>query len=399
MSLKVLLLCNRVPFPAKDGGAIAMLQMIKGLTNAGCIVDVFSLNTSRNYVNIETIPEDFKLKHRFISVDIDTNIYPHKAFLNLFSKKSYNTSRFISDKVNKQLVSVLKTNTYDLIQLEGLFVSPYIQLIRSNSNAKIALRTHNVESEIWFKLAQNSVGLKKWYYKILAKRLLEYETKVIQEIDFLIPITMDDLERFKQIGYRGNYFISPTGFTFKNSNVTTSNVITRTVFHLGSMDWRPNIESMNWFIQNVWPEVQKKHPDSIFHLAGKNTPSSFYALNDSSIKVHGEIESASDFMNNYAIMVVPLFSGSGMRIKIIEGMALGKTIITTSLGAEGINVKHQNDILIANNAQEFIDLLDKCLSNLAASKRIGDNAKKNTLKYYDNDLIVSGLVNYYKQKL
>lgn len=399
MSLRVLLICNRVPFPAKDGGAIAMLQMLHGLSNAGCKVDLFCLNTSRNWVDISSIPQEFKAKFNFESAEIDTKIYPHKAFLNLFSNKSYNVSRFDSENVKGKLASILRKSKYDLIQLEGLFVSPYIDLIRKLTSAKIALRTHNVESEIWRHLAKNSSGLKKWYYSLLANRLLNYETETIRKVDFIIPISKDDLVRFKEMGFSGEYFISPTGFTFTTSSENNHPNNTKSVFHLGSMDWRPNLEAMDWFIQHVWPEVSKKHPDCVFHLAGKNTPSNYFEINNPTIQVHGEIDSAQEFMMNHAIMVVPLFSGSGMRIKIVEGMALGKAIITTRIGAEGLDVKHNHDILIADTAQEFISCLDRCLSDSDFCNAVGDNARKRAMEFFDNDKIVSALVNYYEQKL
>ena len=127
------------------------------------------------------------------------------------------------------------------------------------------------------------------------------------------------------------------------------------LFHIGSMNWLPNIEGIEWFIENVWPLIIEQYPSITFTIAGRNIPNQFYAKNIKNFKVEGEVPDAKQFMLSKDIMIVPLLSGSGIRIKIIEGMALGKTIITTSIGAEGLDINDGVNILIANTPQEFLE--------------------------------------------
>ena len=151
----------------------------------------------------------------------------------------------------------------------------------------------------------------------------------------------------------------------------------------------------------MWKNLIKKNPNLKFYLAGRNAPD-FIREKFKNIKnliFLGEIKVAKDFINSHAIMIVPLFSGSGMRIKIIEGMALGKTIITTSIGTEGINSTHKKNILIANSPKSFEKEIQKVLDDKLLFQEIGKNAIVFVKKNFDNENIAKKLMQFYKENL
>jgi glycosyltransferase involved in cell wall biosynthesis len=147
------------------------------------------------------------------------------------------------------------------------------------------------------------------------------------------------------------------------------------IFHLGSMDWMPNQEGLEWFIEHVWDDLQKLNVGLTLHIAGKNIPPEITELADNYILVYPELDDAKKFMNSKSIMVVPLKSGSGMRVKIIEGMAMKKCIISTSLGAEGIRYEHGKNILIADTADDFYRYILQCTTDSGLVERIGEYAR------------------------
>jgi glycosyltransferase involved in cell wall biosynthesis len=166
------------------------------------------------------------------------------------------------------------------------------------------------------------------------------------------------------------------------------------LFHIGAMNWEPNREAMNWFSDEIWPLIQKE--DLSFHMAGRSMSAHYEKMTQANFKVHGEVESMHDFMNANDIMIVPLLSGSGMRIKIIEGMAMGKTVISTSLGAEGINCKHNESIIIADTAKEFAAAIKELIAAPEKVNRIGKAARKLVETQYDNATIIAKLLDFYK---
>ena len=141
--MNILQICSKPPFPPKDGGALAMNILTQGLLNAGHHVKVLTVNTSKHFVDLHTVDTAYKQKTNYEAVFIDTRIKPLKALLSLFSPRSYNIERFFSVEFEQTLIRILKEETFDIVHLETLYVSPYVDTIRKYSSAKIVLRSQN----------------------------------------------------------------------------------------------------------------------------------------------------------------------------------------------------------------------------------------------------------------
>jgi polysaccharide biosynthesis protein PslH len=169
------------------------------------------------------------------------------------------------------------------------------------------------------------------------------------------------------------------------------------LFSIGSMNWIPNQEGIRWFLDKVWPEVNKRHPFLKYHIAGREMPQWLTECQLPNVVIAGEVESALKFMKEHSIMIVPLFSGSGIRIKIIEGMACGKTIISTTLGAEGIQYTNLENILIADDAEGFVRMITACMNERSVIHRIGSSARELIFREYDRNLIIGRLLAFYQK--
>ena len=400
--MNILQLCNKMPYPPKDGGSIATLNISKGFAELGHKVTVLAMNTSKHYFSVDNIPEDLKSKINFLDVFLNTKINPFSAVINLlFSTFPYNAKRFISKDFNDKLINLLSNNDYDIIQLEGLYLCIYINVIRKYSKALIIYRAHNIEHEIWERTTEQQKSfLKKFYLKILTKRIKKFEINIINQYDALVPITERDALNFNKLGNNKPWHVSPAGINISELKSNFSNIEFPSLFYIGALDWAPNQEGLLWFLDNVWLKISAKYENLKFYVAGRNAPQWFVnKLKKENIFYLGEIDDAYEFMNLKAIMIVPLLSGSGMRIKIIEGMALGKTIISTSIGAEGINYENGRNIIIADTPIDFFDVITKCINNRDFCDKMGENAIKSIKQKYNNKLIIDKLVNFYKNNL
>ncbi len=397
--MKILILCNKSPYPPKEGGPIAMNAVIEGLCKAGHDVKVLAINSNKYSISPEEIPDDYRAKTKIETVFIDLSIRPCQAFIHLFSGKSYHVERFISKNLEQKLTEILRKDRYDIVQLETLYMSPYVDLIRKYSNAGIVLRSHNIEHLIWERVASITRNpLKKRYLKHLAKTLKKYELGMLNRYDGIATITKKDGETLRTLGCTVPIIDIPFGIDlsgFKENPGTEPEF--PSLFHLGSMNWMPNQEGIRWFLDEVWPQVHQSFPDLKFYVAGRNMPSWLVQAKIPNVIVTGEVDDAFAFMYSKAVEIVPLFSGSGIRIKIIEGMIAGKAVISTTIGAEGINVENGKNILIADTPQDFADAVKSVVADEALCRSLGENARKLIEREHDNQKLIARLEKFYHE--
>jgi polysaccharide biosynthesis protein PslH len=398
--MKVLFLCNKSPFPPLEGGPLAMNACIQSLLKAGHHVKVLALNTNKYYIDPASIPETYRKQTGIELIDIDLSLKPGEAFIHLFSGKSYHVERFISDAFRKRLTEVLTSDSFDVIQLEMLYMTPYTELIRKHSGAAVIMRSHNIEHLIWERITQKTKNpLKRAYLSHLTRQLRKYELHHLNSYDGIAAITRNDADFFKQHGCMIPLTDIPFGVEVKDYPAEPDNMGSPALFHLGSMNWVPNLEGITWFLNEVWPLIHKHLPELRLHLAGRGMPEKLLSMKLPNVEMAGEVPDAQAFIRSYAIMVVPLFSGSGIRIKIIEGMAMGKAIISTKIGAEGIRYTHGENILIANTPEEFLAAVTQCIQSPQLCSSLGQNARQLIEDEHSLEQVIAKLEKFYSQVL
>ena len=372
-----------------------------GFSQLGHQVTVLSMNTVKHHIHFNDIPESVKSIADFRLVDVPARISTLQALLNLvFSKKPYNATRFINDRFSKALEQLLGEQEFDIIQLEGLYLCPYISVIRKKSNALIVYRAHNIEHEIWKRTMEISKGLKRFYLRNLSKRIYKFERAMLNRYDLLVPITARDEMILNKLGNIKPTHVSQTGIDASVVIPNARKLEHPTLFHLGSMEWAPNQEGLIWFAEKCWPAIHKRYPELKFYVAGRNAPAWMEKKMDyPNVVFLGEVADAYEFMNSKSIMIVPLFSGSGMRVKIIEGMALGKSIVATPIGAEGIEVENRKHLLIAGDEESFVNAVSELVDNRELFVQMGKNAIEFIHEKFDNLATADKLIDFYQQYL
>ena len=366
----------------------------------GVDITLFSINPSKHRVDVDDIYDPVFDNIKFYSFSLDTEVNIWGAFFNIFSNQSYNVSRYYDDEAAKLLEEVLKENEFDIIQFEGLFIVPYLDVVKANSKAKIIYRAHNIEFDVWERIAMTeSFTPRRRYLQFLARRLKVYETEQINRFHQIFAISEQDRQSIVRFGGQAGIEVFPVALDFDKYVSDASKTSFPTLFHLGAMDWRPNKEGLEWFLDEIWPDIEKLSSELRFYIAGKNMQREFFEYDSDNLVVEGEVFDAVEFINSKAIMIVPLLSGSGMRVKIIEGMAMSKCIIATSMAAEGIKCMHDKDILIADTADEFYRAILKCITNPNKWREIGENARRTVERDHDISSISERMLNIYQKLL
>jgi len=410
--MKILVLGNRVPWPLHDGGAIATYGMLRSLAENGVEVDFFSFNTKKHFAENAIIEKYFGFCKVHL-VSLDASIKPLKALWNLLFGGSYHMERYDNLDAAVELYDLIQSSNYDCVMAEGLYSMPIAlrvvkQLsvkadglgsneIHENSNESVqkksikwVYRSHNLEYQIWERLAiSEQQPLKRWYFALQSKRLKRYEIDAWCQMDAIVPIvetdstviqaTVSEIQKNNQLnsGYsvlnQPQIHVYQPGIAIESPFAFVHRPIS--IFHIGSMEWQANEQGVMWFLKKVWPRVLSAQPNVKFHLAGKGLSKTDPRFFQTGIVNHGEVDDAEVFMQSHGIMIVPIQAGSGIRIKSLEAMALGVPVVSTSIGAQGLTVESGTQMLIADDPEGFADGIMQLLLNPAASQEMIQQAR------------------------
>ncbi|MFY9644383.1 MAG: glycosyltransferase family 4 protein, partial [Terriglobales bacterium] len=156
----------------------------------------------------------------------------------------------------------------------------------------------------------------------------------------------------------------------------------------GSMDWEPNIDAMEYFCAQIWPRILAEFPDAVFQIVGRTPLARVQRLASPSVQVTGTVPSVTDYLRDATVVVVPLRIGGGTRLKIYEAMAMGKALVSTSIGAEGLSFKNGRDLLLADDASSFVDAILLLLRDDQARRRF-EQAAVQLAAQFDWSVVVS----------
>jgi glycosyltransferase involved in cell wall biosynthesis len=381
--MRILILTPRLPWPPIDGGRIAMARLAEGLVRAGAEVEILSLNPRKH--RVAAVPPI-----RTQAIDIDTS----RIFAPAFARGiPFLVARFVSDEFRAALATTLRRFAPDVVQIESPFLLPCVDVVRSESNTRVVLRSLNVEFRIWQGLARTERNrLRRIALQWIASSLRRYEIRQFAAVDAIIPISIDDANDFRALGATKPMHVVPCGVTVSES---TSTPIPSSVGFIGSLDFIPNQQAVEWIVEELWPRVVDRVPEARLSIAGSSAPE-WLRRRMGNIDFRGAVDDATAFMKTMSVMIAPLFAGGGMRIKVLEAMALAKPIVATTLGAGGLDVEHGRDILIADDVPSFADAIALLLRDENVATQIGEAARETVRNRYDNDVLAHGLLTFYE---
>jgi glycosyltransferase involved in cell wall biosynthesis len=396
IAMRILILSKKIPFPVKDGESIAIMHLAEQFARQGNAVTLLAMQTPKHDQPIGTIDKELLDLIAIHSVFVDTRITIFGIIRNIFTFIPYHIQRFISKKYKNKLKEILTAGHFDIIQLEGLFLVPYIPCIIQYTNAKIVLRSHNIEGNIWKRMAVNETNLmKKFFLLWQAKKFLRYELKNMTSYDAIVPISLSD-EKFYAEKCSGKKIKYVPACIQVIPNAHVSGINYNAMYFLGALDWLPNIEGLQWFLQAVYPLVKKKLPGMVCYVAGRNMDTTLSWVSGPGIYAMGEVPQAAEFIKDKWICIVPLLSGSGMKVKIAEAVANGKVVVTTPVGAEGFPSELLSFIEIAHSAEEFALAIEKIIMHPETYQQRALQAAAYVKVNFNPSTTAASLIHFYK---
>ena len=349
---------------------------------------------------MDTLGERYLHSTDLEAVAIETRLDVRDAYVAFMNGESYNISRFYAHHYAMVVKQALSKKRYDVVHLESLYTTPYIDVIRQYApNALISLRSHNHEYQIWeqrWKASRNP--LYRIILRHLSKTLERYEKEVLEKVDAVVSISDREAQGYRDWGYSGPIHVA--GFGIDTSTHAAGHDLHKPptsrpvrMFHLGAMDWGPNREGIEWFLTSVWPTLVARHPGTEFHLAGKGLDPTVYAHIPGVVN-HGEVPDAESFSTEFDLLVVPLLRGAGIRVKIVEAMAKGIPVATTGKGVAGLDLEDRQCI-VHGPPEELGDLLDGILNQPEQLRTMAQRSRDIAMERFDRKRIGRELMLFY----
>jgi glycosyltransferase involved in cell wall biosynthesis len=313
--------------------------------------------------------------------------------------------KYFESRLASQIADIVRSGQFDAVQIESVHMSVYVPVIRTASRTlPILADWHNIESELMGRYAENTSN---WVRKIAAKRtatlLRRAELEFLQNCQAHTVTSPREKEKLLALCPTANVNVVPNGVDAEYYALGEIAKIPRhagrapdcNLLFVGSMDYHANIDAVSWFIRDIWPEIASKYPDLKFVVVGRDPAPDIRTLQSDRIVVTGTVEDVRPYYAAAQAVIVPLRVGSGTRLKILEAMAAGVPIVSTRLGAEGINVTDGVHLLIADSGPEMVSAVDKLFASPEVRNRLVRAAWERVKSRYDWDVVGENLFSIY----
>jgi len=387
--LRVLILDEEVPCPANSGKRIRTWNLLRRLADRHDL-HLFT------HAPVTSEAQKELGKHRVRVTAVDPLPESHgpqfwgRLFGNLFSEYPYSVSKHFTQRLEAEVVKACDNERFDLAHIEWV---PYARYMTPNVPRLIT--AHNIESDIWNRRARHSdTYIGRRFFGLQAERMEAFERRAGIQSECVVTVSELDAQRFRYYGAK-NVRVVPNGVDLDYFRAVPSVLKTNSLVFVGSLDWFPNEDAVKDFALHVLPLVRSRDKSIILRVVGRSPSDRLAAtLRDlPGVELIGEVPDVRPYLAEARVVVVPLRIGGGTRIKILEALAMGKPVVSTSIGAEGLELENGRDILIADTPEEFAGTIEALFARPEEQSRLGRNGRDVVEKLYGWDAAADALEN------
>jgi polysaccharide biosynthesis protein PslH len=388
--MNILFLSTRSPYPLISGHSLRTYHILKGAAQNHNVTFITFVQLPEHELkkeNLAHLRSFCKAVYPFkIPADMSKLTFAKMLFLNLFSSLPFVAQKYDAPLMREKIREIIQREHIDLVHVDMLPLAAYINEFE---NLPKILVNHNVESirlYRWFRTEPKP--LKKAYLGIQWLKLKTFEQSAMNKFDGCVVVSEIDKKLLLKMGVKSKLFVVPNGTNTKFFKPSNGKVVGNSVLWIGHMDVHTNKDAVLYFWKDIYPILRRKHPEVKVTFVGTAPPKEIADATklDGKVRATGFVEDIRPYINEAAVMVVPIRIGSGTRLKILDAMAMGKAIVSTSVGCEGINVSNGKDILIGDDPEDFANKIVELLKNPDMRTNLEKNAIE-LAKTYDWSLI------------
>ena len=379
--MRILFLSPTVPFPLTDGGRIRVFNLLKQIAQRS-EVTLLALKTQSSDVESVVHLERFGIRVHLVQQGGKLPSVSFGTLLRAFLKKvPITVARYNVPAYRQKFRELVATETFDLVHYEMFHVAQF----HTETHLPSLLSQQNVDTAIWRRLCQETANpLRKCLYWTQQRAFERYERLTHPQFDIVTCASEIDRQTFQRTNAAGRFEIIPNGVDVEDYQPAYGSEEEAHLIYIGSMDWYPNEDAVAFFADEVLPKIREKLPDVQFSAVGGNpSPRVQKLAARSHILVTGRVPEIKPYFARATVFVVPLRIGSGTRLKILEALAMGKAVVSTTVGAEGLNLVDGEEILIADEPIAFAEAVLRLLTDASLRRKIGENGRARVERDYD----------------
>jgi sugar transferase (PEP-CTERM/EpsH1 system associated) len=366
MVVNVLVLSTQFPYPPRSGFEMRVYQLIRSLA-ARHSVTLLSFAEAHEREDVAALSREISV--RTVEYRPARGLDKRRAQLTkLVSRLPYACHHVHSEEMQAAITELCSSGAFDIVQLESSLFCQYT----FPNEVRLVLDEHNVEYEVLFRMYQNERSLPRRAFSWLEYlRFRRFEQSAWRDVDGCLVCSEREADLLRAREPDLPVTVVPNGVDIDHFRPAPASVEPRTVVFNGVLNYRPNLDAALHLVDDIWPLVLERCPDARLAIVGRAGDADVSALRRPGVEVTGEVADVRPYLQRAAVEVVPLRMGGGTRLKVVEGLALGKAMVSTSLGCEGIAVRDREHLLMADDAASFAERILELFDDPALGEALG----------------------------
>ena len=382
--LSILILTPQLPYPAHQGTTLRNLHIIKGLAQQHQVTLLSFIERE-----VDTFGELADLCHEIVTVPVPERSTGLRLWQMASTRLPDMAHRLHSLAFDLALDALLAENEFDIVQIEGIELARSIEIVHDVSpNSRIVFDDHNAETELQRRAMQTDLrDPRRWvaaaYSSVQVQRLARFERWACEQSDAVVAVSDSDKVALEALGVVAEKLsVIPNCLDTRLYQQYEGAVENFDLVFMGKMDYRPNIDAVLWFADVIWPLIRAQHPNATCAIVGQKPHARLERIRAvDGITLTGWVESVQPYLHGATVFIMPLRMGSGTRLKLIEAMAAGRAMVSTTIGAAGFPVTDQQELLIADTPEAFAAAVDRLLTDSVQAHSLQAAAQKFATQY------------------
>jgi sugar transferase (PEP-CTERM/EpsH1 system associated) len=394
--MDILLLSPWLPWPPFGGALIRTFETLAYLSRTNRVTLLSPLRSPEDGKHVDRLN---RLCEKVVTTEFSDEIHPVLCRLatGLFHRRSMIQSMHYDPNLAKAIYRITSQEPFDIIHVEFSFMAPYLAFVSPQSRAKKVLSMHNVESLRFARELKFARGFRR--LALLGDQFLfkHWEERSVQQFDGILVVSLSELAWVKRHAPATEVELIPNGVDTKFFSFTANSAESRSIVFTALMNYPPNIDAAGWFCDEILPILRSKYPEVCFKIVGdKPTPAVLRFAQRDGVQVTGRVADVRPYLAESLAVVVPLRSGGGTRLKILEAMAMGRPVVSTRQGAEGLKVTNGVNILLADTPEDFARCIFALITDPELGRQLGTAGRILAESKYDWRTCLSRLDNFYR---